>query len=134
MDVTVAVIARDLKVRDDGTLDILGILTGLRVTAVPYVAPSLTLFLSLSASQAEVGMEKPIEVRLLDADGTPMGSSRARVTMPEPPPGRRSDLNVSFPLTNVPFEKDGDYSFHILIGGDDKRDVPFHINVEKGEQ
>jgi hypothetical protein len=135
VEVTVAVIAQDLQAHDNGTLNILGILTGLRVSAVPYEEPSMTLFLSFSASPAEVGMEKRVEVHLLDADANLMRKSWTTVTVPEPPrPGSRSDFNVGFPLRNVPFVKDGDYGFYIFVGGEEKKVVPFHISVEKGEE
>jgi hypothetical protein len=135
VEVTVAVIAQELDVNDDGTFDILGVLTGLRVSAVPYEEPYMTLFLSFSASPAEVGRERRVEVHLLDADGSLMRKSWTTVTVPEPPhPGRRADLNVVFPLRNVPFVNDGDHSFHIFVGDDEKRVVPFHIDVENGEE
>jgi hypothetical protein len=135
VEVTVAVIAQELDVHNDGTFDILGVLTGLRVSAVPYEEPYMTLFLSFSASPAEVDRERRIEVHLLDADGSLMRKSWTTVTVPEPPrPGSRADLNVGFPLRNVPFVKDGDYSFHIFVGDDEKRIVPFHIDIEKGEE
>jgi hypothetical protein len=135
VEVTVAVIAQKLEVHDDGTFDILGVLTGLRVSAVPYQEPSMTLFLSLSASRAEVGIERRVEIQLIDADGDLMRKSWTEITVPEPPrQGSRADLNVGLPLRNVPFVKEGDYSFHILVGDDEKRVVPFYINVEKGEE
>ena len=135
MEVTVAVIAQGLDVHEDGTFDILGVLTGWRVSAVPYVEPSMTLFLSFSASPAEVGRERRVEVQLRDADGSLVRKSWTTITMPDSPrEGIRPDLNVGFPLRDVPFVKDGDYRFHIFIGDDHKRDLPFHIDVEKGEQ
>ncbi len=135
MEVTVAVIARELKVHEDGTFDILGVLTGLRVSAVPYVEPSMTLFLTFSASRAEVEIERRVEIQLIDADGSLMRKSWTTVTVPESiRHGSRSFLNVGFPLVNVPFVRAGDYSFHIFIGDDEKRVVPFLVDVEKGEQ
>ena len=135
MEVTVAVIAQDLDVHEDGTFDILGVLTGARVSAVPLKIPLLNLFISFSASPAEVGRERRVEIELRDADGGLVRKSWTTVTVPEPPrPGSRADLNVSFPLRDVPFVEEGDYSFHIFVGEDQKRDLPFHIDVEKGEQ
>lgn len=134
MEVTVAVIAQDLKVHEDGTFDIFGILGGWRVSAVPYVEPHMTLFISLSASPAETEEERLFEVRLLDADGNPIRRSFATVTVPESPrPGMRAGLNLNFPLRDVPFPQAGDYSFHIFIEKDEKRTVPFYISVEEGE-
>lgn len=133
MEVTLAVIAQDLKIHEDGTLDILRVLTGLRVSAVPYVEPQMTLFISFSASPAEVGMERLVEVRLLNADGDPMRRSRAMVTVPKPPrQGNRSDFNLSFPLRDVPFAQAGEYGFYIFVGDDNKRTLPFYISVEEG--
>jgi hypothetical protein len=129
-----AVAAQDWREHGDGTIDILGILTGLRVSSVPLAEPQINLFVSFSASPAEVGMEKIIEILLLDADGDPMRRSQATITVPESPrPGSRSDFNLNFPLKNVPFVRAGDYGFHILVGDDDKRTVPFYISVEEGE-
>jgi len=134
VEVTVAVIAQDLKVHEDGTFDILGVLTGARVSAVPLTVPLLNLFISFSASPAEVGRQRNVTIELRNADGDLMRKSWTTVTVPNPPrPGSREDLNVSFPLKNVPFVSEGDYSFHIFVGDDHKRDLPFHIDVEKGQ-
>jgi hypothetical protein len=134
VEVTLAVIAEELNTREDGTLDILGVMTGLRVTAVPYVAPRMNLFVSFSANPIEVGTEKVVQVQLLAADGEPMRKVQTTITVPDPPrgPGSRTDFNVIFPLTNAPFIKDGDYSFHILVDSVE-RTVPFYISVEEGE-
>ncbi len=135
MEVTVAVIAQDLDVHEDGTFDILGVLTGVRVSAVPLEIPLLNLLISFSASPAEVGRERRVEIELRDADGGLVRRSWTTVTVPKPPrEGSRADLNVSFPLKNVPFVDEGDYSFHIFVGDDEKRIVPFHIDIEKGEE
>ncbi len=134
MDVTVAVIAQDLKVHEDGTFDIFGILGGWRVSAVPYLEPHMTLFISLSASPVETEVERTIEVHLIDADGKLIRRSWDTVTVPKSPrQGSRAGLNLNFPLRNVPFPQAGDYSFHILIEKDEKRVVPFYISVEEGE-
>lgn len=129
-----AVVARELREHEDGTLDILGIYTGERVTAVPYVASRVRLFISLSANQAEVGQEKVVQVHLLAADGELMRRSQATLTVPDPPrPGSRSDFNVNMPLTDVPFVYAGDYGFHVLIEGVE-RTVPYYISVENEEE
>lgn len=133
MEVTVAVVAQDLKVHEDGTFDILRVLSGWRVSAVPYVEPSMTLFLSFSASSAEAGRKRRVEIHLIDADGDLVRKSLTTVTVPLAPVGSRADINVAIPLKNVPFLKEGDYSFHIFIGDDEKRVVPFYITVEEGE-
>ncbi len=133
MEIMMAIAADDLREHEDGTLDILGILTGLRVSDVPYVAPQMNLFVALSANPIEIGTEKVVQIRLLAADGELMKGADGTITVPDAPrPGSRADFNVSFPLTNVPFMKAGDYGFHILIDGLE-RTIPFHVSVEKGE-
>lgn len=132
MEVTVAVIAQDLKVYEDGTFDIYRVLGGWRVSAVPYVEPHMTLFMSLSASPAETGVERRLEVHLLDADGNTVDRVRTKVAVPKPlRQGSRAALNLNLPLKNVPFPRAGDYSFHIFIEEDEKRTVPFYISVEE---
>jgi hypothetical protein len=128
-----AVVAQGVREHQDGRLDILGIYPGVRVNAVPYVAPEIRLFISFSANQAEVGEEKVVQVHLLAADGELMRRAQATVTVPDPPrPGSRADFNVNFPLTDVPFVQAGDYGFHILVESVEKT-VPFYISLEEGQ-
>ena len=128
-----AVLAQDLEEPGDGTLNIFGILGGLRVTAVPYVEPHMKLFIHFSANPGEVGVEKPIDVQLLAADGALMRRYEGTVTAPKPPrSGTRSDFHVTINLNNVPFIQAGDYGFHIFVESVE-RTVPFYISVEEGE-
>ena len=133
MEILNAVLAHELEELEDGTLNIFGILGGLRVTAVPYVEPHMNLFIHFSANPREVGTEKLIDVQLLAADGDLMRRAQATVTVPEARrPGTRSDFNVTLPLKDVPFIQAGDYGFHILVEGIE-RTIPFYISVEEGE-
>ncbi len=133
MEVMMAVLAQDLEELEDGTLNIFGILGGLRVTEVPYVEPHMNLFIHFSANPGEVGTEKLIDVQLLAADGASMKRSQGTITVPESRrSGTRSDFHVTFPLKDVPFVQEGDYGFHILVESVE-RTVPFYISVEKGE-
>jgi len=128
-----AFLAQDLEELEDGTLNVFGILGGLRVTAVPYQEPLINLFVHFSANPGEVRTEKLIDVELWEADGDLMKRFQTTVTVPDARrTGIRSDFNVNLPLENVPFIHAGDYGFNILVEGIE-RTIPFYISVEEGE-
>jgi hypothetical protein len=128
-----ALVAQDLEELGDGTLNIFGIIGGLRVTAVPYVESHMKLFIHFSANPGEFEMEKPIDVQLWAADGDLMRGYKGTVIVPKPlRSGTRSDFHVTIDMNEVPFIEAGDYGFHILVESVE-RTVPFYISVEEGE-
>ena len=133
MQILNAVLAQDLEELEDGTLNIFGILGGLRVTAVPYQEPLINLFVHFSANPGEVDTGKLIDVQLWEADGDLMKRWQTTVRVPEARrTGTRSDFNVALSLENVPFIHEGDYGFYIIVEGVE-RTIPFYISVEEGE-
>lgn len=128
-----AVLARDLRENADGTLDIFGIFEGITTDIVPVSAPHMTLVVSLSASLAEVGIRRPINIELWAEDGPKIVTHSEAFVVPESRySGSRSFFTLRFPLEGVPFLQVGRYSFHIEIGDDDKRDVPIHVSLDEG--
>jgi hypothetical protein len=133
VEVTLAVVARKFKRHADGTLDILGISTGMLVSAVPYVEPQLDFVLAFSAHPAEVGRERHIEVQVFEGDER-LKIYRTSIVVPDSPrDGIRPSSYIHFPLPNVSFPRFGDYSLVVLVGDDEKTTVPFYVASPEGE-
>ena len=133
MEVTLAVVAQEFKPHGDGMLDILGISTGMLVSAVPYVEPQLDFVLAFSAHPAEVGRERYIEVQVFEGDET-LKIYRTSIVVPDSPrEGIRPSSYIHFALPNVPFPRFGDYSLVVLVGEDEKTTVPFYVTSPEGE-
>ena len=128
MEVTLAVLC-DYAFRSDvGKLNILGVFEELMPAMLPVVHPQMYLVVSYEASAAEVGQQKHIRTTLLEEDGSEVLSLEVGTTVQQPVrPGIPVHLNSVFGLSQVQFTNPGDYAFHILIGGEEKRRVPLHV-------
>jgi hypothetical protein len=126
MDVTLAMIADYANVTADGKLNVMGIFDRIRASAFPAVHPLMQLVVVFTASPAEKGLEKSIQVRLLDEDGQSMMDLGGRVTVPDGP-GPGVQLQHIYALQMLQFQRAGTYAFHILVNEDTKRVVPLMV-------
>lgn len=127
MEVTLALLADYANVSQEGKLNVMGVFDRIWAKKLPVVHPEMWLVFRLEAGPAERGTEKVIEVKLLDADGNVLQHLKGQFAVP----GESAHPVVQIPqilrFTTVRFEKQGDYAFHILVGGDEKRRVPFFV-------
>ena len=128
MEVPFAVLADSANIAEGGKLNILGIFDRISAPNFPTLHPHMQLVVSFVAEQVEVGQQKPVEIRLTDADGTAMGSITG--TLVVPPPRERGypiRINQIFPLSGLVFMRPGDYQFNILVNNEPKRQVSFAV-------
>lgn len=129
MDVTLAVLADYANVSQDGKLNILGVFQEVNPAGFPASIAQMFLVVSFEASAAEFGTQKNIRIALLETDGSEvMGMEGPIVVQPPPRPGSRAFINQIVGLQGLTFQSSGDYAFHILVNGDDKRAVPLRVN------
>ena len=129
MNVTLAVLADYANVSQDGKLNILGVFQEVNPVGFPAAVAQMFLVVSFEASAAEVGTQMNIRIALLEADGTEvMGMEGPIVVEPSPRPGSRAFINQIVALQGLTFQNSGDYAFHILVNGDEKRAVPLRVN------
>lgn len=124
MDVPLAVLADAANVAVDGRLNILGIFSEIRSSQFPAIHPAAVLVFQLRAHRSEQGGQARVTVRLMDLDKElaeiegefviPVGNEPGDVVM-----------NQIFTLQMLTLPGAGDYAFHILVNGDEKRVVPF---------
>jgi hypothetical protein len=129
MDVTVAVLADYANLSQDGKLNILGIFQEINPPVLPFTHPQMYLVLSLTAGPAEFNTTRNFRIPLLHSDGQEILAMEAQMRVPSARrPGSRAYINETIGLAGLTFPQAGDYSFHILIGDDEKAVVPLHVN------
>jgi hypothetical protein len=129
VDVTLAVLADYANVSQEGKLNILGVFQEVNPVAFPAGVPQMFLVVSFEAGAAEFGTQKNIRIALLEADGTEVMAMEGPAVVQHPArPGSRAFINQIVALQGLTFQHSGDYAFHILINGDEKRAVPLRVN------
>jgi hypothetical protein len=87
----------------------------------------MQLVMRFEASPAEFGSRKHISIKLLDADGTQLGTAEGDATVEGGPAGRRSILQHILTLRDVVFPRPGDYVFAILVDGRTEAEIPLEL-------
>ncbi|HKZ51089.1 MAG TPA: hypothetical protein VJ256_04960 [Dehalococcoidia bacterium] len=133
MEIKLKLLADYANTTPEGKLNIMGVFDIINPPMLPYHHPQMYLVISYDASSTEAGQDKNARVVLLDADGRQMLAleQQIRVSQPERP-GMRVQLNQIVGLAGVRFAKAGDYQFSILVSGEEKGTVPFHVNGPPG--
>ena len=124
MDVTLAVLADYSNISREGKLNIMGIFDVIYSKVFPVLHPSMQLVMTFEIPRSELGIGKQIKVRLIDSDGGHVLELGGEITFPG---DKSSEMFVKshhiVTFNNLMFSKPGDYSFHVLVGGDEKRTV-----------
>ena len=128
MNVPLALLADAANISQEGKLNVLGAFNNITASRFPAVHPAMVLVLQLKASPAEYGQTKQFEIKILDADGDHIADFMAdlQVDKPEDPAAPNNNY-VVMNVPPMPFPHAGDYAVHILIGGEDKAEVPFRL-------
>ena len=127
MDITLLLLADYANISQEGKLNVMGIFDRISVQSLPAQHPEMRLVMRLSASPAEKGQQKSVEVKLIDADGNANLTAAASLVVPSEAPQLTIEIVNILTLVGVRFAKAGSYAFHVLINGDDKGRVPFTV-------
>ena len=134
MNIVFAVLADAANVSREGKLNILGNFANINASEFPTRHPQMQLVLRMEASPAEVGMEKNIEVTMLDADGQRIAGFTADFTVPEPKTaGEEVQMQTILHLRDTVFPQPGRYGIHVLINGNEEARVPLTLTLREGE-
>ena len=123
-----ALLADYANVTKEGKLNLLGLFDRINAPNLPWTHPQMQLVLSLEATPAEWDSSKNVEIKLLDADGKPKLTIGSDLKVPRGQSGRNVIVNSIIAINNLRFDTEGDYAFHILVGGDDKKTIPLRVN------
>lgn len=130
MEVTLAVACDYANISNEGKLNIMGVFQEVNPTEFPTALQQMFLVMSWQAGAAEFNTPKDVRVAFVDEDGeVQINLDLQGVAVPEPPrPGARVDFNQIIGMGGLPIQKAGDHAFLILVGGEEKRRVPLHVN------
>jgi hypothetical protein len=129
VDVTLAVLADYANVSQDGKLNIMGIFQEINAPSLPFPLPQMYLVMSFTAGPAEFDSMRDMRVVLLRSDGQELLRLDGQLRVPRPArAGSRAYMNEAIGLAGITFPQAGDYAFHILVGDDEKANVPLHVN------
>ncbi len=135
VEVINAVIADRVDVASDNKLHIQGVFTDVYPRApLPCVVPEMYLVAFFEANAAEVGTERLIQGRVMDADSAVLLAFQQPVVVPPPPrSGSRATLNHIVLMQNLVFNRTGNHEVAILVDNDTKRSVPLYVNEPPNE-
>ena len=127
MEVPLALLADYANVSREGKLNVMGVFNRIWAKEFPTVHPEMQLVFRLEAGPAERGQEKTIEIKLLDADGNVVQDLTGHLSVPSESADLTTQIDQILKLTNVTFQKSGDYRFDILVNGETKTTVKFAV-------
>jgi len=128
MDVKLALLADYANVTKEGKLNVMGIFTIINAPTLPWVHPQMQLVLQLEAGAAEWGIQKNIEIKLMDVDANNILSIGANLQVPRGKAGKPVQINSIMSFNNIEFKAEGDYAVAILIGGETKATTSLSVN------
>lgn len=129
MKVTLALLADYANVSEEGKLNVLGIFDQITTAVLPALHPQAHLVLRFEASAPEQGKSKDLRIELIDADGRREMAIEGRFSVPTFEGRVLVTLSEIIRINNILFTKPGDYSFRVLINGEEREAVPFRVSV-----
>ena len=129
MEVPLAVLADGANVSQEGKLNIFGVFNQLNLASFPVKYPHMTLVFQLQASPAEGGRSHQVVIHCMDEDGLKLFEATANLSVQMEDPAKSATINHLINLQMMEFQKDGDYSFNILVNNELKRSIPLAVKL-----
>lgn len=127
MIATIAVIAEEAKVREDGKLDISGVYNCRYAPELPAKL-AVTLAMRFDIEPLDYGVSQSISVHIMDEDSSEMVNLRASPVSFDSPnePGLPLAYDLILPLT-VGFPRDGTWTFDVRVNDRTVARVPLRV-------
>jgi hypothetical protein len=129
MNISLAFLADEANVSQEGKLNVLGIFDRINAANFPVVHPRMVFAFRVQMEFGDAGRTFPVEVRLLDQDGAAMFEAVGEIMAPAVPPGEFATANQVFSMVGVQFPAEGMYRFSVSIGGAEPYDTPFLVQA-----
>jgi hypothetical protein len=115
MNVNAALVVDEIKIHDDGRVDLLGLREELFFERVPVVLASLSLFVELEITTHDRGKKHILELRLIDDDGRVAQAMPIQFEIPAD--YERPVAHVDPTLFEVTFHRFGPHYLDLLADG-----------------
>jgi hypothetical protein len=110
------VICEEVRERQDGRMDIMGVFNELAAPGFPAAQDRMTVVLVLEWEAEEAG-EQPIRADLVDADGEKILTIQGHTDVDRRQPGQAPpQTRLVLPLEEIVFPHPGEYHFEVLAG------------------
>ncbi len=124
MNVTLALLCDSANVTADGKLNILGQFDQIAAPAFPTLHPRMCLALQLDSTLSGEGRQRRLAVRLLNADGYPIGEVCGSLDIADARrPGESASFPAVVPLPALTLPEPGDYSLEVAMDGCEPRSI-----------
>jgi hypothetical protein len=128
VETKLALLADYANVSRDGRLNLMGVSNIINARTLPWVQPQMHIVLQFEVGAADWDTERGVEVQLLDADGNRISAIQSNVKVARPKVAKPLQVNSIFAISNVRFNKDGDYAFVVRLDGQIEREIPLRVN------
>jgi hypothetical protein len=95
--------------------------------AFPVVHPHLALLIRVLVHPTEAERAHTLEIRLIDDDGHELARMEGNFQAAGGPPGRELPMNISLAVSNIGFERQGDYSIELLLDNQHVKSLPLRL-------
>lgn len=135
MRAVLVALADAANVSVEGKLNLLGEFDVINSSKLPVAWPKMIFVAKLKTSEADVGAEHSIQLRVLDEDMQLVAMAmEGELVIPENPnPGIESGLPVLVPITMAKFERVGTYTFQLVVDGHVACEAQLHIRLRPPE-
>ncbi len=128
MKITLGLIADSANISLEGKLNILGIFDTIHAMKFPCRNPQMTLITKIETELTDShDISRDIKIILEDEDANELFSISGNFNFKNSPPGERGTTSSIITLTDLVFEKPGNFSFKISIGAEVMADIPLKL-------
>lgn len=125
MEADLVLIADYANIEKSGKLNVMGIFREIGATSFPARHPEMHVVVALRASAAERGHTRKLSIRLIGEDGETVVDWSRLIDVPKG--AGETQVNQILRLRDVVFPVQGEYSCHVLVDDDDKRETPITL-------
>ncbi len=129
MNISLAFLADEANVSQEGKLNVLGIFDRITAATFPVVHPRMVFAFRVQMEFSDAGRAFPVQVSLLDQNGEPMFEAVGEIMAPAVPPGEFATANQVFSMVGVQFPTEGLYRFSVTIGGGEPYETQFLVEA-----
>lgn len=128
MKISMASIADEANISQDGKLNILGIFDRIAAADFPVVHPKMVFAFRVQADFGDGGRSFPVAIQLMDGDDQVMFEATGEVNPPVVPFGEFSTAPQVFALVGLQFPSPGLYRFVVTLAGQQPHETPLLVS------
>ena len=128
MNLTLALLADDAN-SSGGKLNILGVFDQIVSEGFPALHRSCTLVLRFEVGVADRGQTKQVMVQYRSEDGALLAQIESEIQVASEPDALTFSIDNILRLQDLPIPSPGQYSFHILVNGEERQRATFRATI-----